>query len=170
MGMILTLPLIGLACGTCARAEACVTALGEIMAAEIAARGRCAIDEFMARCLTDPAHGYNTRVDPFGVAAIRDRAGSVADVRRADRRVVRLHWEVMGKPKRLSLVEIGPGRGTLNGGFAAGGARVGAVSRRPRGASRRGKPVLRERQAAMLKDEDVRVHCTPRSTACRTGR
>jgi SAM-dependent MidA family methyltransferase len=84
--------------------------LDAVLAGEIARDGPMRLDRYMGRCVS---HYYATR-DPFGAGGdfitapeVSQMFGELIGVWCASA------WEVMGKPKRLSLVELGPGRGTL---------------------------------------------------------
>ena len=69
---------------------------------------------FMAEALGHPSHGYYMRRDPFGAAGdfvtapeISQMFGELLGLWCAER------WLVMGRPARVALVELGPGRGAL---------------------------------------------------------
>ena len=90
------------------------SALGDILAAEIAAQGPISVEDYMARALGDPVHGYYMKQDPFGVAGdfttapeISQMFGEMIGLCLAD------HWMRAGSPARFILCECGPGRGTL---------------------------------------------------------
>ncbi|MCC7427331.1 MAG: SAM-dependent methyltransferase [Alphaproteobacteria bacterium] len=68
----------------------------------------------MAAALSDPAHGYYSRAEPFGAAGdfitapeISQCFGELLGLWAA------VVWQAMGRPARVLLVELGPGRGTL---------------------------------------------------------
>jgi NADH dehydrogenase [ubiquinone] 1 alpha subcomplex assembly factor 7 len=72
------------------------------------------LSDYMALCLGHPQHGYYMTRDPFGVAGdfttapeISQMFGEMIGVWAAD------IWQQMGKPERFTLLECGPGRGTL---------------------------------------------------------
>lgn len=80
----------------------------------IEALGPITVAEFMAMCLYDPKHGYYTTRDPFGregdfttAPEISQMFGELVGVWIAGA------WAAMGRPKRVVVAEIGPGRGTL---------------------------------------------------------
>ena len=90
------------------------SALGERLAAEIAAQGPVGVDDFMACALGDPVHGYYMKQDPFGAAGdfttapeISQMFGEMIGLCLAD------HWLRAGAPSPFILCECGPGRGTL---------------------------------------------------------
>lgn len=91
-----------------------MSALGDSLAAEIAAHGPITIEDYMARVLGDPVHGYYMKQDPFGAAGdfttapeISQMFGEMIGLCLAD------HWLRAGAPSPFILCECGPGRGTL---------------------------------------------------------
>ncbi len=91
-----------------------MSALGELLKAEIAAHGPISVEDFMARALGDPVHGYYIKQDPFGAQGdfvtapeISQMFGEMIGLCLAD------HWMRAGAPKAFVLCECGPGRGTL---------------------------------------------------------
>ncbi|MEI9887409.1 MAG: SAM-dependent methyltransferase [Rhizomicrobium sp.] len=91
-----------------------MTALGDRIAALIAAEGPLTIAQFMTLALLDPKDGYYATRDPFG------RQGdfvTAPEVSQMFGELVGLWlaqvWQDQGKPARPLLVELGPGRGTL---------------------------------------------------------
>ncbi len=109
------------------------------------------LDEYMARCLGDPEHGYYVTRDPLGAAGDFTTAPEISqmfgEMLGAWAAAV---WHGMGAPARFVLAELGPGRGTLMrdvlraggvlSGFAAA-AEVWLVEM---------SPALRARQAEVL--------------------
>ncbi len=80
----------------------------------IRAEGPLALDRFMALCLNHARYGYYMTRDPFGVAGdfvtapeVTQMFGEMVGVWCAS------VFELMGRPDRLDLIELGPGRGTL---------------------------------------------------------
>lgn len=91
-----------------------MTPLARYISEMIAQNGPIPLDRYMALCLSHPAHGYYMRAEPFGTAGdfitapeISQMFGELLGLWTAD------VWNEMGQPSRLSLIEIGPGRGTL---------------------------------------------------------
>jgi SAM-dependent MidA family methyltransferase len=80
----------------------------------IAAAGPMPVGEFMALCLTDPAHGYYTTRDPLG-----ERGDFVTspEISQMFGELIGLWmaavWKQMGEPPNLRVIELGPGRGTM---------------------------------------------------------
>lgn len=90
-----------------------VNALGERIAALIAAQGPISIAQFMTMALHDPVAGYYSTRDPFG------RGGDFTTAPEISQMFGELLglwiaqcWHDQGGP-RARLVELGPGRGTL---------------------------------------------------------
>ncbi len=91
-----------------------VNALGEELALLIAQEGPLSVERFMILALQHPRHGYYTTRNPFG------RAGdfvTAPDVSQMFGELVGLWaaqvWLALGAPPAFSLVELGPGRGTM---------------------------------------------------------
>ena len=90
------------------------TPLQEKLIAEITDDGPISVEKFMNRCLGDPLNGYYMGKDPFGrggdfitAPEISQMFGEAIGVWLATA------WQMMGSPKKVNLVELGPGRGTL---------------------------------------------------------
>jgi NADH dehydrogenase [ubiquinone] 1 alpha subcomplex assembly factor 7 len=91
-----------------------VTPLGASLARRIRTQGPLTVAEFMAEALGNPQHGYYTTRDPLGrrgdfitAPEISQVFGELIGLWAADL------WDRMGRPDRLILAELGPGRGTL---------------------------------------------------------
>jgi NADH dehydrogenase [ubiquinone] 1 alpha subcomplex assembly factor 7 len=91
-----------------------VTALKEEISRMIAADGPLTVERYMALCLGHPTYGYYMRQDPFGAGGDFTTAPEISQM---FGELIGLWavavWDGMGAPKRLRLVELGPGRGTL---------------------------------------------------------
>lgn len=88
--------------------------LGEHLRRRIALHGPLTVAEYMAEVLADPRHGYYMKGDPFGAAGdfttapeINQMFGELIGLWCA------VVWRLMGEPRAVNLVELGPGRGTL---------------------------------------------------------
>jgi SAM-dependent MidA family methyltransferase len=80
----------------------------------IAVEGPITVERYMALCLGHPTLGYYTTRDPFGASGDFTTAPEISQMFGELIGLWALSaWEAMGAPKRLSLVELGPGRGTL---------------------------------------------------------
>ena len=91
-----------------------MTALADILQAEITASGPMRLDAFMAACLMHPEHGYYATRDPFGeqgdfitAPEISQMFGELVGLCLAQT------WLDQGAPNPVAMVELGPGRGTL---------------------------------------------------------
>ncbi|HFC04185.1 MAG TPA: class I SAM-dependent methyltransferase, partial [Rhizobiales bacterium] len=90
------------------------TLLEQQLIATIKADGPITIEQYMATCLGDPEHGYYMSKDPFGRGGdfitspeVSQMFGEAIGVWFATA------WMMMGSPKQVNLIELGPGRGTL---------------------------------------------------------
>lgn len=136
-----------------------MTGLAQRLRHLIEEHGPLPVARFMALALAHPSQGYYARRDPFG------RAGdfvTAPEISQLFGELIGLclvqHWLDLGRPPRVLLVELGPGRGTLMAdalraaraapGFLAAAA-VHLVET---------SPVLRERQAAALPGVAARWH------------
>ena len=91
-----------------------MTPLAYELHAMIEADGPMPVSRYMALCLGHPQHGYYTTRDPFGAAGdfttapeVSQMFGELIGIWCAE------VWRGMGAPRRVLLVELGPGRGTL---------------------------------------------------------
>jgi NADH dehydrogenase [ubiquinone] 1 alpha subcomplex assembly factor 7 len=91
-----------------------ITPLEADIRRRIAAAGPMPVGEYMALCLTDPAHGYYTTRDPLG-----DRGDFITapEVSQMFGELIGLWmaavWKLMDEPANLRIIELGPGRGTM---------------------------------------------------------
>src|SRR5262249_25269431 len=90
------------------------TALAREIRRIIATDGPISVEQFMSLCLGHPSLGYYLTRDPFGVAGDFTTAPEVSQM---FGELIGLWaaaiWQEMGKPEAISIVELGPGRGTL---------------------------------------------------------
>ncbi len=88
--------------------------LADKLKAHIKQHGPIGIDHYMAACLTDPEFGYYVNRDPLGAEGDFITAPEISQI---FGELIGLWcvvvWQQMGQPKRLRLIELGPGRGTL---------------------------------------------------------
>ncbi len=80
----------------------------------IALAGPMPVSEFMALCLSHPAHGYYITHDPLGRTGDFTTAPEISQM---FGELIGLWaaavWHQMGEPPLVRLVELGPGRGTM---------------------------------------------------------
>lgn len=91
-----------------------MTALADILRAQIAATGPMGLADYMQTCLLHPKHGYYTTRDPLGrggdfttAPEISQMFGELIGLSLAQ------SWLDQGAPAQIILAELGPGRGTL---------------------------------------------------------
>jgi NADH dehydrogenase [ubiquinone] 1 alpha subcomplex assembly factor 7 len=91
-----------------------LSAVAARLANRIARGGPITIADYMAAALTDPVDGYYRRADPLGVGGdfttapeISQLFGELIGAWLID------CWIQAGRPPKVNLVELGPGRGTL---------------------------------------------------------
>lgn len=102
-----------------------MTALKAELVSRIRALGPMALADYMAACLMHPVHGYYQKERVFGAEGdfitapeVSQMFGEMVGLWLADR------WIALGRPARVSLVELGPGRGTLMADILRTAARV----------------------------------------------
>ena len=88
--------------------------LGELIDMQIRANGPISIATYMALCLTHPGAGYYKQGDPLGAAGDFITAPEISQIfgELIGFFLVNL-WQQMDQPKSFTLLELGPGRGTL---------------------------------------------------------
>lgn len=88
--------------------------LGQKIRALIEASGPIPVSDFMTLALSDPDYGYYTTRDPIGAAGDFITAPEISQMFGELIGIWSLAvFELLGKPERFHLVELGPGRGTL---------------------------------------------------------
>jgi NADH dehydrogenase [ubiquinone] 1 alpha subcomplex assembly factor 7 len=90
------------------------TPLEAIIAEAIASDGPMPLSRYMALALGHPRHGYYAKRDPLGMAGDFITAPEISQMFGELVGLWAAHaYERSGNPARVSLVELGPGRGTL---------------------------------------------------------
>ncbi len=91
-----------------------MTALKQQMIKRIETTGPMTLAVYMAECLMHPEHGYYQQQAVFGAGGdfttapeVSQMFGEMIGLWLADR------WIKMGRPEKVKLIELGPGRGTL---------------------------------------------------------
>jgi SAM-dependent MidA family methyltransferase len=80
----------------------------------IEADGPISLPDYMAMCLFDPACGYYTTSEPFGIAGDFITAPEVSQMFGEIIGAWLVHaWRLLERPDPFVLAEMGPGRGTL---------------------------------------------------------
>src|SRR5690606_11306911 len=91
-----------------------MTGLKERLKRQIALNGPISVAEYMAACLFDPQAGYYTTREPFGASGDFTTAPEISQMFGELLAVWAYSaWTEAGKPVPVTLLEIGPGRGTL---------------------------------------------------------
>jgi SAM-dependent MidA family methyltransferase len=110
--------------------------LGDLIDMQIRQTGPMSLATYMGLCLTHPTRGYYRKSDPLGVKGdfitapeISQTFGEMIGAWIAD-----LYFQI-GAPEKFTLLELGPGRGTLladalrvaarAGGFASACSAIG---------------------------------------------
>ena len=88
--------------------------LPELIDMQIRTTGPMSVATYMGLCLTHPTKGYYKGADPLGAAGDFVTAPEISQMfgELIGFFLVNL-WQQMGNPKEFTLLELGPGRGTL---------------------------------------------------------
>ncbi|MGV8831016.1 MAG: class I SAM-dependent methyltransferase [Devosia sp.] len=88
--------------------------LPDLIDMQIRTTGPMSVATYMGLCLTHPTKGYYKTADPLGVAGDFVTAPEISQMfgELIGFFFVNL-WQQMGSPKEFTLLELGPGRGTL---------------------------------------------------------
>ncbi|MCF4099062.1 class I SAM-dependent methyltransferase [Maritalea mediterranea] len=88
--------------------------LSDLINVQIEAQGPMSLSTYMNLCLTHPTLGYYRKSDPLGRTGDFITAPEISQMFGEMLGVwVAQIWQQLDKPNRLTLVELGPGRGTL---------------------------------------------------------
>ncbi|MGO8915961.1 MAG: class I SAM-dependent methyltransferase [Stellaceae bacterium] len=133
--------------------------LSRLVAQRIRATGPLTVADFMTEALLHPRLGYYTTRDPLGARGdfttapeISQIFGELIGLWCADA------WEKMGRPARVILAELGPGRGTLMADALRALKRAPDFRRALRLHLVEASPVLRAAQRAALAAADPTWH------------
>jgi NADH dehydrogenase [ubiquinone] 1 alpha subcomplex assembly factor 7 len=136
-----------------------VNALARLLAQRIRATGPLGIAEFMQEALLHPRYGYYRTRDPLGARGdfitapeVSQVFGELIGLWCADA------WDKMGRPERVILAELGPGRGTLMADALRALKGVPAFRHALRLHLVESSPVLRRHQAALLAEASPSWH------------
>ena len=90
------------------------TPLERLVRQRIREEGDVTVAGYMALCLTHPEHGYYTGRQPFGERGDFITAPEASQIFGELIGIWAMAcWQLLGRPPRLHLVELGPGRGLL---------------------------------------------------------
>ncbi|MCZ4273603.1 class I SAM-dependent methyltransferase [Maritalea porphyrae] len=88
--------------------------LSELINVQIMSQGPISLSTYMSLALTHPILGYYKKADPLGKAGDFITAPEISQMFGEMIGIwVAQTWAQLGNPKQFSLVELGPGRGTL---------------------------------------------------------
>ena len=91
-----------------------MTPLADKIKSLIRINGPISVTDYFALCLADPEYGYYRTREPFGTAGDFVTAPEVSQLFGEMLGIFMVHaWQQHGSPSPVSLVEIGPGRGTM---------------------------------------------------------
>jgi len=131
------------------------TPLHNIILEEIKQNGPMPLSRYMDLCLGHPQHGYYMHQDPFGkdgdfitAPEVSQLFGEMIGVWMAD------FWLQMGKPPRFTLLECGPGRGTLMADVMRATKSVAGFQDAAQVTLLEMSPVLKSKQRAVLEQYD----------------
>jgi NADH dehydrogenase [ubiquinone] 1 alpha subcomplex assembly factor 7 len=117
----------------------------------IADEGPLPVARYMALCLTHPRHGYYVTHDPLGE---RGDFVTAPEVSQMFGELIGLWaatvWRMMGAPRTVNLIELGPGRGTLMADALRAARLVPAFRAAIRVHLVETSPVLKQRQRETL--------------------
>ncbi|SOH94184.1 SAM-dependent methyltransferase, MidA family [Monaibacterium marinum] len=135
-----------------------MSALGDILKRQIALSGPLSVAEYMTLCLQHPQHGYYITRDPFGAAGDFTTAPEISQMfgEMFGLALAQIWLDQGAGP--VSLVEAGPGRGTLMADILRSTARVPGFHDAASVHLVETSPVLRARQREALGTHPVTWH------------
>ena len=138
-----------------------MTALADIIKKHITIHGPMDVGTFMNLALGHPEHGYYMKQDPFGEAGdfttapeISQMFGEMIGAWTADL------WMKMGEPEAFTLLECGPGRGTLMADIMRSVKMVSGFQDAAQIHLLETSPVLKDKQAQVLGEYEPQFHET----------
>ena len=148
-----------------------MNALGQRIAALIAAQGPISIAQYMTLALHDPEGGYYATRQPFGAAGDFITAPEISQMfgELLGLWCVQL-WHEQGQPRNKLLVELGPGRGTLMADALRAMRAVPEFLEGLEVVLVEASPALRKAQAEKLKDTGVPIDWKPHLDEGLSGR
>ena len=130
----------------------------EIIKKEISTGGPITVSRYMELALAHPEFGYYMKQDPFGEGGdfitapeISQMFGELIGIWAA------VVWQGMGSPKKINLVELGPGRGTLMADCTRAASTLEEFEEAIRIYFVETSPALREIQKKSLLSPDMRM-------------
>ena len=121
--------------------------------------GPISVARWMTLALAHPEAGYYPRRDPLGAAGDFVTAPEVSQLFGELLGLVLVqHWLELGRPARVAVTELGPGRGTLMADALRAAAVVPEFAAAATVHLVETSPALRERQAAALRGRPVHWH------------
>lgn len=128
-----------------------MTALGQLIAQQIARTGPMTLADYIHTCLLHPDHGYYTIRDPLGAAGDFTTAPEISQMfGELIGLCLAQTWMDQGSPDTIQLAELGPGRGTLMADALRATARVPGFHAALRLHLIEASPTLRAEQNARL--------------------
>jgi len=136
-----------------------VSSLAGLLNERIRATGPITVADYMAEALGHPVHGFYRRKNPLGAAGDFITAPEISQMfgEIVGAWCVAV-WRMMGSPKRFSLVELGPGRGTLMADLLRAARLVPEFDKAARPHLVETSPTLRNAQKAALAGMRMRWH------------
>ncbi|MCF8495505.1 MAG: SAM-dependent methyltransferase [Alphaproteobacteria bacterium] len=133
--------------------------LRDILIGRIRKEGGIGVAEYMDLALAHPEHGYYRTKDPLGSAGdfttapeISQMFGEILGAWTAE------VWRLMGKPAPFTLLECGPGRGTLMADLMRAGSAMPGFRAACRIHLLEINPALRAKQEEKLKGYEIQFH------------
>jgi len=144
--------------------------LGELINVQIMSQGPISLSTYMSLALTHPTLGYYKKADPLGQAGDFVTAPEISQMFGEMIGVwVAQVWQQLGEPSAFSLVELGPGRGTLMADCVRVLTQVPGILDAAKINLIETNPVLIEKQRANLAGQNVVWRSEIEQLAAETG-